>query len=353
MHTKNNSITIWRIVFTYLILIFHFDNRFPISGELGLLNGWYIAVEFFFIVTGYLLYDRFDVLTKTCHSGWDYFVYRYKKIYPYYLGAFLFSLTMYVIAQSKGIGQMIKLISYNFFEALGMHGIGLDMGWNHINNTSWFISVMFISGFIIFHCLVKWKDNFINFVAPLIIIIAFSYLYRNMGGLGAVVQIEGVYTHWPLMRGLADMCLGIFAARLNTYIIVNCKKTGLIRVAGCLLFLFVIAASLKFGNSVRDFLFALLLTIAVAIGFLPSKSRVFDHKWIHYWSGITLSIYLLHDPFRAFVFPIFFGELQGLYTKLAYMVLYMIVVTLAAIIFDALIKWCVKMLKRLVQKAVG
>lgn len=352
MQTKNNSITVWRIVFTYLILVYHFDNRFPFTKELGLLNGWYIAVEFFFIVTGYLLYAGLDRLSQKCHSGWDYFVYRYKKIYPYYLGAFLFSLTMYVVAQGKGIAEMVKLLSYNFFEALGMHGIGLDKGWSHINNTSWFVSIMLISGFIIFHCLLKWKDNFANFVAPLIIIISYSFLYRKMGGVGAVVQIEGLYTHWPLMRGLAGMCLGIYAAKLNGYICKNCKKTGPVRVIGQLIFFFVVAASLKFGNSIRDFLFTLLLTVAVGIGFLPSKSKLFEHKWIHYWSGITLSIYLLHDAFRAFVFPIFFGELQGLGTKLAYMILYMVVVTVAAMIMDALVKWVIKMLKKLLRRMV-
>ena len=53
---KTNSIKLWRIVFTYMILIYHFDNAFPFSVEMELAAGWYIAVEFFFIVSGYLLY---------------------------------------------------------------------------------------------------------------------------------------------------------------------------------------------------------------------------------------------------------------------------------------------------------
>ncbi len=92
---KNNSIIIWRILFTYLILIFHFDNKYCISTHFNLAIGWYIAVEFFFIVSGYLLYSGLDKLSVKCRNGWDYFVHRFGKIYPYYLCAFLFSFIFY------------------------------------------------------------------------------------------------------------------------------------------------------------------------------------------------------------------------------------------------------------------
>lgn len=354
MNTKNNSITVWRIVFTYMILFYHFDNKYIISQNFPGNIGWYIAVEFFFIVSGYLLYAKLDSMMQKMHSGWDYFVYRYKKIYPYYLGAFLFSLiTYYAAKETATLGDVIKLLSYDFFEVFALHGIGLDAGWSHINNTSWFISIMFISGFIIFHCLVKWKDNFCNFVAPLIIMISFSYLYRNMQGIGAVVEISGFYNHQALMRGLADMCLGIFAARLNGYIRTNCRKTGLIRLIGQLGFLFVIAASLVFGLSTRDFLYAMILTVSVGIGFLPSESKLFRHKFIHYWSGITLSIYLLHDGFRTSVFPMLIGYPESVTMKMVYALIYMVVVTISAVIFDVLMKWFIKKGKALLIRLVS
>ena len=227
MDAKKNSIIVWRIIFTYMILFYHFDNKYLITYDFKGNIGWYIAVEFFFIVSGYLLYTGIGKLSETCHSGWDYFVYRYKKIYPFYLGAFLFSFIMYsIVTNSATIGAMLKVLSYNFFEVFAMHGIGLDVGWSHINNTSWYVSIMLIAGLIIYHCLIKWKDTFVNFVAPLIIIVSFSYLYRNMGGIGAVVQISGLYNHQALMRGLSGMCLGIFAARLTEYIKKECKRTG-------------------------------------------------------------------------------------------------------------------------------
>ena len=48
--SRNNAIDFWRIIFTYMIVVFHFDTTFPYVNRLGLTPGWYIAVEFFFIV---------------------------------------------------------------------------------------------------------------------------------------------------------------------------------------------------------------------------------------------------------------------------------------------------------------
>lgn len=341
---KNNSIIVWRILFTYLILIFHFDNKYCISTHFDLAIGWYIAVEFFFIVSGYLLSSGLDKLSQKCHNGWDYFVHRFGKIYPYYLCAFLFSFLFYFVTKPHfSIEEMIMLLSNDFFEVFALHGIGLNDGWVYVNNSSWYISIMLISGLIIYHCLLKWKDTFCNFIAPLIIIVSFSNLYRTMHGIGACVETTGVYTNLPLMRGLADMCLGILAARLTNYLKTNIKRLDLIRPIGFCGFGFVILCSLKYGNSTADFLYAMILTVSVGIAFLPSDNRLFQSKPMQYWSGITMSMYFVHDAFRTFIFPTYLGIPDSLKQKFIYLFLYLIVVTIFAALFDAAVKWLIQL----------
>lgn len=354
MNTKNNAITIWRIIFTYAILIHHFDIKFGLTQEFGMINGWYIGVEFFFIVSGYLLYTGLDKLSEKCHSGLDYFVYRYKKIYPYYLGAFLFSLICWIaVTEDVWLKDVVELLFMQFFEIFALHGIGLDAGWSYINNTTWFISVMFISGFIIYHCLIKWKDNFVRFVAPLIIMISFSYLYRNACCLDAVVETTGFYNNYALMRGLADMCLGIMAALLNGYIRANCKRTGWLRLMGSLGFVFVLLCSMKYGNSTKDFMYAMLLTVCVAIAFLPSEHKIFHCKYIHKWSAVTLCIYLVHDAFRTYIFPIFLDVTEEPGLKFVYLLVYMTVVTVFAIIFEKVVKWSIAKVNAFIRTVVS
>lgn len=342
--SKNNSITLWRIIFAYLIMIYHFDNKYAISQHFDLTPGWYIGVEFFFIVSGYLLYEKFDALSEKCHSGLAYLGYRYKKFYPYYLASFLLCfISSFLIRERASVLEMVRFLSNDYFEVFALQGIGLDDGWSYINNTSWFISIMFICDFLIYHCLIKWKDTFINFAAPLIVIICFSFLYRNMRGIGAAVQTTGFYENWALMRGMADMCLGIFAARLNHAF--GCvKNKNALKAVGTLGFLFVIGCSLKYGNSTTDFLYTMILSVSVSTGFLPSESRLYGKKWIHGWSSLTMCMYLVHDMFRTSIFPIYLGIPEKLSLKFVYLLLYLAVVTVFSLIFKAVVGWITKKL---------
>lgn len=342
---KNNSITLWRIVFAYLIMVYHFDNKYLIFQHFGLTSGWYIGVEFFFIVSGYLIYANFEALSEKYHSGLSYLWHRFKKIYPFYLASFcLCFISIYLIREQASFREMLKALFYDFFELFALHGIGLNDGWVYVNNTGWFISILFICDFLIFHCLVKWKDTFVNFVAPIIIIVCFSFLYRNMHGIGAAVQTTGFYENWALMRGLADMCLGICAARLN-HVLSCMKHRSLIKVVGALGFLFVIVCSMKYSNSTTDFLYAMILTVSVSIGFLPSEGRLYSKKWIYGWSGLTMCMYLIHDAFRTSIFPVFLGIPEKLSLKLAYLLLYLVVVTFFALGFKYVIEWVTEKLQ--------
>ena len=82
-----NSIYIWRIVFTVLIMVMHFNNVYSkIYENPHITGGWYIAVEFFFIVSGYLLMVRAEANGKE-ESALRYTARRFMKLYPEYLFA--------------------------------------------------------------------------------------------------------------------------------------------------------------------------------------------------------------------------------------------------------------------------
>lgn len=64
-----NMIEFWRVIFTLMIAVYHFNNTYSISwGKWNLTPGWYIGVEFFFIVSGYLLASRSRVSNETVNK---------------------------------------------------------------------------------------------------------------------------------------------------------------------------------------------------------------------------------------------------------------------------------------------
>lgn len=350
MNERKNSITIWRIIFCYMIMIYHFDNKYNLSWSLGFAAGWYIGVEFFFIVSGYLMYRKIDALAQKYPSGPSYYWMRYKRIYPYYLASLTLSL-IFLILRDKlfSVTEILRILSNDFFEFFCLQSIGLNDGWNCLNNTLWFLSTLLICSFIIYHCLVKWRETFVKFAAPIIVMISFSFLYRNLQSIGSTVQVTNFYENWPLMRGMADMCLGIFAAELTKTIEKKYAQKKLIRAAGVCGFLFVILCSMKYGMSTADFLYAMILTVSVAIGFLPSGLKMLEWKWVQGWADLTLYMYLTHDLFRTFIFPEYMNVTYDFSNKMMYLLLYLVMVTVFSMVFykvvSVIVKGCGRLLK--------
>ena len=343
--SRNNTIDFWRIIFTYMIVIFHFDTSFPFVGKMGLTPGWYIAVEFFFIVSGYLLYH------KVCGdreetSPWGYTMHRYRQIYPKYLISLLLTFAVSAAIRGLSAAESVDLLLDSYWELLGLQGIGLSRGWDYINPVNWYISVLFISGFILWYFLKRHKKAFIHLIAPVFVMIAYSNLYRISGTKNAAVDIEGFYVNYALMKGIADMCMGVFAAKINERIREKQKnQTGgwrrgtTLQAAAAAGFVFVMILAAVRGNSKLDCLMALVLTLSVALAFLPAPGSFFGCRLIRGWSRITLNIYLLHEVFRTWIFPRLFPGKYALHQTMLIMALYILCVTGAAVLFEYLLKY--------------
>lgn len=345
MERKNNSIVVWRIILTYLMAGIHFDDQYRIASSFGFPNGTYICVDFFFMISGYLLYEGFLRNPTRYPSGLHYLWARIKKLFPYYWSSYALLILWFI--GTRGIRETLYTLSYRYLELFALQCAGLNDGWKNMNNSTWYISVMLLGGFIIYHCLVKWKDNFINFVAPLMIIIFYSYIYRYNGGIHVVTETEGFYINLGLMRGMAAMCLGIFACRLNHAIRRTGIKQGVFKALGGIGFAFVICLSMVWGWSTRDYLYIIIGALCVAFCFLPSDRKCYSNSLVKKWADITVCIYLTHLPFATEIFPRCFAVTEpAVSVKILYLLLYFIVITL----FAALFKWSVD---RIMKKVRG
>ncbi len=324
---NNNAIVFWRIVFTYMIVAFHFSTTFPWMTEVGVVPGWYLAVEFFFLVSGYLIYAKFDDQLKRYGSAVRFTLHRFATIWPEYIISFILTFTA-IVCLGKNKLPVIPLIFDSKFEILLLQGIGLDRGWDYINPTLWYLSVMILSGFIIFFFLKYLKRFFVGYLAPALIILFLFLIVYNVGDLDVAVIQPGENVNYPLFRGLAEMCLGMYACMLTGWM----KDHGdekIWKCTGALSMVAAIIVSTYAGHSRFDLLVLALLFVGVSAAFLPGGS---DHPFIKKWSGITLEIYLLHELFRTHIFPALFSRDNEIGQKLLIMLLYMVAVTLAAVL---------------------
>lgn len=202
MSEKCYSIEFWRIIFCVIVILLHIEN----STALGIKyfqNGYY-GVEFFFILSGFLLLRSFKQKAQSNTMGGYLIksiqcaVNKFSNISIVYyftlLNVFMYRLYFYIyVFEKENIVEYIKNLLAELFVVNGIYYKDF-----HINGPDWYISVFIISTAIIaftFYLLGKYRG--------------YPCLLLLIGIFGCGCLKAGINTPYPLMvRGISEMMLG-------------------------------------------------------------------------------------------------------------------------------------------------
>lgn len=330
--THKNAISFWRIVFTYFVLIIHFHNAYPILDDLGLKFSE-TPPDFFFLVSGFLLCCGFSGYLTRYKNAFCYTLHRYRVLWFRYALSLLLMFAVIILLRQNTLPPA-KLFWHSLPEIFCVQAISPARGWDFLNPPLWYVSVMMVAGFLLFIFLKYFKKRYLQIVAPCLILAVFYLLFFRVGTLDVAVQMEGDALNYPLLRGLSDMTLGMYAAVLSDRL--KEKNNKGLQIFGNLLLAAAIAMAFLFGKSKMSFLIVLFYAIGISVAFLPSSFFVFRAPWVSRLSRASYSIYLLHDIFRAHIFPYFFppDTIDTFGKRLFLMIFYMVAVTLSAVLFE-------------------
>ena len=154
INKRNGDIDFLRFFFAIGIVIFHFGITFH---KTGFSNG-YIGVEFFFIVTGYLmamhannLNQKRESITGVGNETWIFIINKIKQFYKYYICVILIQIFV--------IDLLIHRISFGAILTMVLKGIpnyllvymGLNFGSEGFSITGmWYLSSMIIALFLLY-----------------------------------------------------------------------------------------------------------------------------------------------------------------------------------------------------------
>lgn len=196
---RNYAIDFFRIFFTCLICMHHFQDVFNVS----IIKSGYVAVEFFFILSGFLLYKSFQRNPE--ESAVKYTIKKLRRLYPEYLLAFSICFILNLLQKNEGwVDYIFKAVQ----EITLTQNIGIFKG--SFNYPLWYLSVLIFGGYLLYALLKKNKKDTIHILLPAIIIFTYSILLKEGKGLENWNTINGLYI--PLLRGIADMSIGILVA---------------------------------------------------------------------------------------------------------------------------------------------
>ena len=285
----------WRVVFAYVIA---FHHLLAIYGE-G--SGFYIGVDFFAIMSGFLLQQHAHV-----HKQEDVFHYTSKRFvyfcpivticglfqmliaYTYWYSTGCMPFNWFLLEKTitkiiHAIPEFLLLNTYELFPSLNGH--------------DWYIQALFVVCIPAYYLLKYHKNLTIEVIAPLVGIIGYSYLIREYGFAQGYMThhatINGIW-NWSLIRVASGLMLGILSWKVSQDL--RIRHSGII---SSFLFALVILLSKYWYESRYDFLYIIILFVAISLGFSSNiKNKMWTHPWMIHFSNLTIFIYLDHNMLR-------------------------------------------------------
>lgn len=277
----NPEVDFWKLFFAIQIFLFH-GNKFDFVPEVALFDKGYLAVEFFFMVSGFFMAAKI----RSQHSLADgfktpaYLKHKVAGFYPQFIAAFFiaFVLRQFLLLPSAAGTVKNAFLGLNEVLLLQMGGIS---PYRIYNGATWYISAMLIALAVLYPVARRWKDYFFTVGAPLLALVCYAVISHESKNLN-VGDDWWHFIYLGTIRAFAGISLGVFCNELCEKI----KKQGL--------------KITRLGNVF--FMIAELLLLAAIICILDFPSQLHINNHFDYVAVLLFLLFLI----------IVFSELTGI-----------------------------------------
>lgn len=308
---RNNAIEFWRFIMIGFVCLLHFNEDY-IKNH-GTFAGGYLGVDFFFILSGYLLiksYNKKNSGEKPGKQAVKYLLHRIKTLYPHYIFTFCTIVIYKAIIYMWGIKDVINYIWKCRWELFMLHNIGLPKVTKSVRSV-WYISVLIVVSYFVYYLVAKNKEQFQYFICPISVLLIYVYIANTYGSL----SMQGKYSYFingGLLRGFAGMCLGSICYQITNTI----KKYNLTNISKILLnFIEIISIVIIFfvmkkGFDLNDFtiLIAFTALISITSANITFITRIINNKFSNFLGRLSYPIYLNHLLVFSIVIKLFHGN---------------------------------------------
>ena len=311
--TRNGAIDFWKFVFSIMVVQFHSSNLTKIKTTPFV--GAAIAVEFFFLVSGYLMaasisrYEEADI--KVGRDSRKFMLHKIKGLCPEIFIAWGIGFVVQHIARKNvSLSSLVKDLMTGVWDMFFLRESGLE-GFK-ANPAAWYISAMLLAMLVLVPLFLKNRDVFLNVWAPILAIATMGYLSKNVGDLrGPTDWLGFCYKGW--LRAVGELCMGAICFGICT----RMKRISYTVLAKILLtvmelfcYLGVIVWSYAHKGSRMDFVMLLLFAIGVVVTFSGQSllSSIFNNSLVYFLGKISFPIYLAHNYWSHALVRIFPGQ---------------------------------------------
>lgn len=195
MNKRNKVIDILKLIFVFIIFINHSNTLIQPGEKIStIMHLGFLGVEFFFIVSGYLMLCKADNVDNANlgESTLSFIVRKISIFLPYYVIAWIIGFSISHI-NNFSLKVILKDFIMSFFAIMQLEMAGFKT--YQVLGPTWYLSSMLLSMLLLYPLALKFKRNYTLLIAPIIAIICYGYLSVNIGKLATITQIcAGGYT---------------------------------------------------------------------------------------------------------------------------------------------------------------
>jgi peptidoglycan/LPS O-acetylase OafA/YrhL len=211
--SRNMALDGWRGIMALFIAAFHLNSTYiPTS---------YLPVEFFFILSGFLLMKHLTSLPDDKVNVFKTPVtIVLSKIRRFWGLNFICVFSMYVVLFILSGSNFFPMFFQRFPEHLGefffLQCSGLKMNW--MNGPAWYLSALILGSYFVTALFCWNRKLFLSIAAPLLIMFTYAYISQTAGKLDANLAEAFGFINVGLMRGIAGLCVGALLFCCYTFI---------------------------------------------------------------------------------------------------------------------------------------
>lgn len=324
-HQRNQTIDCLRFIFAVIIVIHH--SRSLLGDENCMFLGGSLAVEFFFLVSGYLMMasvfkkNQSGKSTGTAKETLGFLKRKLYSFYPEVLVAWIVAFAFTCWALESNSKAIIKRFVDSFSESLLLYSFGVS--WNTVNPATWYLSSMLICMAILYPLLRKFPCVMKYLVMPLSALFLLGWLCKNDGHPRNPTKWIG-FTYKGNLRALAELELGVllfFSAQKIRKIPFNRLGKTLLTIIECCCYAAVVIYMFLETPSRRDLFFIGLLCLGISLSFSKQTllSELPESKFVFWLGKFSFPLYLSHQFYAKGLNDL----LPAVYTNAQRMVIYL------------------------------
>ncbi|MCF0229171.1 MAG: acyltransferase [Parasporobacterium sp.] len=331
MNKRNCTIDFLKFIFTLIIVLFH-SNVFLEPIGLSVLPSGRLAVEFFFLVSGYLMASSFyknkDKTISTTRDTFYFIKGKICRLMPDYIIAWIISFViLHILTGNTGLRKLALDVFNSIPELTLISYSGIAV--RFYLNPAWYISAMLLAMCILYPLMRRYRSTFFVIIAPLAFLFIEGYILKNYGNLTGPDK----WTGWCLLgtiRAIAELCGGCVCFRLSLYLkTVNFTKLSktLFTIAEWLLYIFSVVWMFSYPGGKQDFLIVIVFAAAVTITFsdISYDYVIFRGRFFTWLGTFSFPLFLAHHPMRySLIYPESWGPAER-------MILYLVMTAASAL----------------------